>query len=333
MRVFLAMGPGDIVADHDRQTAGTSGRGETSITFSNQAVRLLRAGHNALLISSHARQDSVRDGDIESRNLPKSFAGRGGISFHLSQMLYALRLAREAKRFRADLAIIDSGTTHWFMLSAFRPARHSRLRQLSSCPLAAWLRAQGRCRAADPRPRRSGSSGAGPWRSWAVRRNALPRPAPTVPMPCPSFPGPRSSALPVSSLTACRPLPSRFAWSSPAVSSATRACSIWWRWRQALCRQGWRPGAFRCLWRWRRTGPLRQAVKDAGLSGVIDVRGRLERPALLAAYANSHAVIVPTRLGDFCEGMPLVCAEAMLAGRPVITSVLLQRNAGHRGGH
>jgi glycosyltransferase involved in cell wall biosynthesis len=36
-------------------------------------------------------------------------------------------------------------------------------------------------------------------------------------------------------------------------------------------------------------------------------------------YANAHAVVVPTT-GDFVEGFNQVVAEAVLAGRPVITS-------------
>jgi len=53
----------------------------------------------------------------------------------------------------------------------------------------------------------------------------------------------------------------------------------------------------------------------------VHIRGRLERAELLDVYRRSHAIIVPTR-SDFCEGMPLVCAEAALSGRPVITSRL-----------
>jgi len=66
---------------------------------------------------------------------------------------------------------------------------------------------------------------------------------------------------------------------------------------------------------------LRAAVMEADVANDVIVHGRLERTALLQAYARAHVVIVPTR-GNFCEGMPLVCAEAMLSGRPVITSRL-----------
>jgi glycosyltransferase involved in cell wall biosynthesis len=321
MRVFLAMGPGDIVVDHDRQAAGTSGRGETSITFSSQAVRLLRArGHSALLVSSHARQDSFRDGDIESRNLPKPFAGRGGLGFHLSQILYALRLAREARRFRADLAIIDSGTTHWFMLSAFSvlgipvaanfhnvrwphgfepkghvarliramDSRFFRRRAVAVMGCSPECAAQARADGAD----------ALPFFPWTAQFSAAGFEPDRLP----------SAAEPFRLVFAGRVERSKGVFDLVTIAQAL-AAKDGVRVHVDICGDG---GALE---------PLRQAVKDAGLSGVIDVRGRLERPALLAAYADSHAVIVPTR-GDFCEGMPLVCAEAMLAGRPVITSVL-----------
>ena len=66
---------------------------------------------------------------------------------------------------------------------------------------------------------------------------------------------------------------------------------------------------------------LRQIVDDKNLGDIVVIRGRLERPELLQAYARAHAIIVPTR-SDFCEGLPMVCAEAMLAGLPLITSRL-----------
>ena len=47
----------------------------------------------------------------------------------------------------------------------------------------------------------------------------------------------------------------------------------------------------------------------------------MNRPDLLAVYGRSHLVIVPTR-STFCEGMPMVAAEAILSGRPVLTSRL-----------
>lgn len=321
MRVFLAMGPGDIVADHNRQAAGASGRGETSITFSSQAVAILRTrGHSALLVSSNARRDSFRDGDIESRNEPKPLADRGGIAFHLSQSLYAIKLARQAKRFGAELAIIDSGTTHWFMLGAFA---------LLGIPVAVNLHnvrwphgfepsgAVGRLiRSLDSRFFRRHAVGAMgcspecaaqtradgashlPFFPWTAQFNADGFEPDRLP--------PDGDAFRVA--FAGRVEHAKGVFDIVAMAQMLNA-SAKTRVHFEVCGDG------------AALPSLRQAVATAGLSGSIEVRGRLERADLLDAYARSHAVIVPTR-GTFCEGMPLVCAEAMLSGRPVITSVL-----------
>lgn len=321
MRVFLAMGPGDIVADHDRQAAGAMGRGETSITFSSQAVRILHArGHRALLVSSNSRRDSFRDGDIESRNEPKPLAGRGGIGFHLSQSLYAIRLARQARRFRADLAIIDSGTTHWFMLGAFAlfgipvavnlhnvrwphgfepsdmvgrlirflDSRFFRRRAVAAMGCSPECAAQTRADGADDLP----------FFPWTAQFNADGFEPDRVPIDDGIF----------RVLFAGRVEHAKGVFDIVAMAQALAASEAP-KVHFEICGDGSALTA------------LRRTVADAGLSGTIAVRGRLERAALLDAYARSHAVIVPTR-GTFCEGMPLVCAEAMLSGRPVITSTL-----------
>jgi len=64
---------------------------------------------------------------------------------------------------------------------------------------------------------------------------------------------------------------------------------------------------------------LQAAVLVSGVADRFRLHGKLVRPRLLEVYGRSHLVIVPTR-SDFCEGLPMVCAEAILAGRPVITS-------------
>jgi glycogen synthase len=64
---------------------------------------------------------------------------------------------------------------------------------------------------------------------------------------------------------------------------------------------------------------LREMIVQNGLADFVMAHGRLEREKLLEIYAKSHAAIVPTR-SNFTEGMPQVCAEAVLSNLPVITS-------------
>ena len=66
---------------------------------------------------------------------------------------------------------------------------------------------------------------------------------------------------------------------------------------------------------------LAAQIAARGLAGSVTQHGKLIRPELLRVYGESHLVIVPTRSTN-CEGLPLVCAEAVIAGRPVLTSVL-----------
>ena len=66
---------------------------------------------------------------------------------------------------------------------------------------------------------------------------------------------------------------------------------------------------------------LAEEAKRANLGDRFLMRGKLARVELLEVYARAHLVIVPTR-ADFTEGLPLVAAEAVLAGRPVVTSIV-----------
>jgi glycosyltransferase involved in cell wall biosynthesis len=62
----------------------------------------------------------------------------------------------------------------------------------------------------------------------------------------------------------------------------------------------------------------RRAQAD-GLSASIRFHGHCNRPTMVEMFQNAHAVIVPTTT-DFVEGFNQVVAEAILAGRPVVTS-------------
>src|SRR5713101_3980219 len=121
MKVFAALGPGDIVAAHRAPLGGRPSLSETSIVYSGQMVEFCREKGLALLaISSNERIDAARDGDLRLENRPRKFTGRRGVFYHYSRISYAVYLAVRAKMFGADLAIVDSGTAHYFALALFR---------------------------------------------------------------------------------------------------------------------------------------------------------------------------------------------------------------------
>src|SRR4051794_35214415 len=106
LRLFVALGPGDIVGARRSQLAGKS-INETSIAFSEQLLAYCRLRSiRTLAISSNSRVDKLKEGLVRIENCPKPLAGRAGAGFHLTLILYGMYLAYRAYRFKANLAII-----------------------------------------------------------------------------------------------------------------------------------------------------------------------------------------------------------------------------------
>jgi glycogen synthase len=66
---------------------------------------------------------------------------------------------------------------------------------------------------------------------------------------------------------------------------------------------------------------LRRKIEKRGLNAILTCHGFLDRKELYGLLDRVHVVIVPTTT-DFEEGFNMVCAEAILYGRPVITSAV-----------
>jgi glycosyltransferase involved in cell wall biosynthesis len=64
---------------------------------------------------------------------------------------------------------------------------------------------------------------------------------------------------------------------------------------------------------------LRRRHRQMALERVVNIRGWTSLSDLLDVYARSAAAIVPTR-SSFIAGLEMTAAEAILAGRPVITN-------------
>src|ERR1700692_329719 len=121
MRLFAALGPGDIVAAQRKQLAGTDITHVTSIFFSGQLFEYCRhRGIDALFTGINPNIDELVTPKITLRNVPRIWERAGGWRFHMSRMVYAVYLAWMARKFRADFALIDSGSAHFFALAVFK---------------------------------------------------------------------------------------------------------------------------------------------------------------------------------------------------------------------
>jgi len=320
VRVLSAIGPGDVVKAHDDWRANVRTVSETSLTFSSQEFEAFQQlGVAFWAVSSHERAAMKVEGENRIENRPRGSASLAGLAYHIAQGRYAFSLLGSARAFGATHAIVDSGTTHWFLLSAFRlcgicvipnlhnvqwpagfpPTRavHRMLRMLDRAFFASCIRlaiaVSAEC------ARQVGWLSGGRARCLEYRAQfgrddfaALPRPVLDEKVVRVVFAGrvERNKGV-FDLLEMCKRLS----------SDAER------RFEFEVCGSG---SAF---------DELKAAVAASGVADRFLLHGKLVRPKLLEVYARAHLVVVPTR-SDFCEGLPMVCAEAALAGRPVVTS-------------
>ncbi len=320
-RILFAVGPGDVIQAYRDWRSGQATISETSLTFSGQAFDFCRANHLEMwAVSAHSRRELIEDGQFRIENRPKRPSGEvRGLRYHLRQLRYAMSLLFSALRYKADLIIVDSGTTHWFSLALFKlmgirvvanlhnvywPAGYppkSKIHKLAML-LDGWFFS----RLADA------SMGVSPECERQVCTLAG-RPVPFFQYRA-QFRESDFRALKAPDY-GLRPFRVMFAGRIERNKGVLDLIDIAAKLQQRrphqvmfdICGGG---GA---------SDELRAVVEERRLGDIVKLHGKLIRPELLRIYEQSHLVIIPTR-SDFCEGVPMVSAEAVLAGRPVLSS-------------
>ncbi len=320
-RILYAIGPGDVVQAYRDWKSGHATISETSLTFSGQTFDFCQANQLELwAISSHPRSELIDDGQFRVENRPKRPGGEvRGLQHHLRQLRYALSVLLSALRYKVDLIIVDSGTTHWFTLALFKlmgirvvanlhnvywPAGYPPISKVHKFIM--WLDGWFFSRLVDA------SMGVSPECERQVRALAG-RSIPFFQFRAQFRENDFRALKPAD--YGLRPFRVMFAGRVERNKGVFDLIDIAARLRQHrphqvvfdICGGG---GAF---------DELRAVVEERRLNDVVKLHGKLNRPVLLRIYEQSHLVIVPTR-SDFCEGIPMVSAEAVLAGRPVLSS-------------
>jgi len=126
LRILYASGPGNVIGTYNYLIKGQNDPSEVSVTFSSQFFEVCRAlCAEGYVISSCSKKDFVDDGQFLIEHRPIPWSNASGILYHLGQVWYAFHLIASAISYKANFAVIDSGTTHWFILSLL-PGRYAR---------------------------------------------------------------------------------------------------------------------------------------------------------------------------------------------------------------
>ncbi len=121
LRIFHAAGSGNIIEAHKSWVKGVDHPDIMSLTFSGQFEDYCRnTDSEAYLISYHPDAGILHDGRFTLEHRPKRTSRFRGLRYHFEQIAYGLGLLLTARRFRAQIAVLNAGMTHNFVGAVFR---------------------------------------------------------------------------------------------------------------------------------------------------------------------------------------------------------------------
>ena len=118
LRILYAAGPGNVIRTYKHWVNGQDDPSQVSITYSAQFYEVCRIlGAEGYIISSSDQRVFLRDGQFMIEHRPMPLRGASGVLYHVSQVWYGLHLIISALLWKADVAVVSEGATHWFVLS------------------------------------------------------------------------------------------------------------------------------------------------------------------------------------------------------------------------
>jgi glycosyltransferase involved in cell wall biosynthesis len=322
LRILYAAGPGNVIGTYRAWKSGGDDPSQVNMTLSGMFYDMCRArGDTAYVLSTCPIRGEVRDGNFRIRHRAAPFADRSGMLYHLGQLLMAARIIAAAICFGADVALIDGGTCHWFPLRILPwvgirvvPTLHcvlwKKYRPLSCVTRLAWrLNRAFFTRSAHCVLSMSRDITAQLDQLTALRRPPVHQFLPTYRV------GQFDDVAPVDASK--RPFRVFYAGRIERNKGVFDLLAIARRFKAQgiddvvfdICGSG---GAYE---------QLKANTQAAGVADRFLLHGFCNQPAMRKHYEASHVVIVPTT-SDFVEGFNQVVAEAVLAGRPAITSAV-----------
>ena len=318
LNLFYAAGPGDIVTTFSCWHEGRDDTHQVAITYSSQFFDLCRSlGAKGIAVSSCPRKDRITTEQFTVENLPKGPARRG-IAFHIQQIRYVQKIIERASAVDADLLVMADATGYLFSLVWLAP-KTMHLAVSLHCTL--WPRSRDkttRARLISLLSRRLFAKRAQAilCLSNDIRRQLLDMTGgKTVPI-YPFIPFYRHELFAtISPPTDKRPFYLLYAGRMETEKGVYDLLEI----ALMLDREGIHDVTLHLCGDGSEEDPLRMAARNKGIEHLFHLHGYCRQQTMLEHINRSHAFIVPTRT-SFEEGFNKVVAEAILAGRPVITS-------------
>lgn len=321
-RIFHATGPGNLIRAHKHWSAGQHDPSEVSITFSSQFTDFCRdVDAEAYIVARHSDKMIYRDGPFTLEHRPKPMPGASGLRFHIAEVLYGIGLLLTAIRFRANVAVLDAGTSHNFVFALFPLAGiktvvvlHTTLWASGFPPTRLVPRIIAKLDSLFFRWVPIATIGVSPECIRQVEQLTKGKHKPLYQIRA-QFRREFFHEIPPPPPHAQRPFRIMYIGRINRIKGVFDILEI------AKKIEDQAPGRVR--WEICGSGPdldeLRRRHGEMGLNDIISIRGWTSLEDLQGVYARSHVSIVPTR-SSFYEGLAMTAAEGILAGRPVITS-------------
>jgi glycogen synthase len=324
-RIFYAAGPGNVILAHQHWRAGENDPTQVSMTFSSQVEEFCRlTDSSAYIVAYNGQKNFIRDGKLTLEHRPKPILEATGLLFHLSEMLYGLSLAITALKFRSTVAVIESGTAHYFLGAIYRLAG---IKVVTLLHNTLWPRGYPPTRLVPKMVQRLdslffrwGSSATIGVSPECIRQvDQLTR-------------GNHNSLFEIRAQFLSErfenvgppPAPGEHPFRITYIGRVVRAKGVFDVLEIARMLDNRAPG--RVQFELCGAGPdldaLKERHRELGLGDTVTIRGWVPPAELCDVYARSHASIVPTT-SAFAEGLAMTAAEAVLAGRPVITNAVV----------
>ncbi len=320
LRILYAAGPGNVIGTYDYWVKGQDDPSQVSVTYSSQfydVCQKLKA--KAYVISSFGERSRWQNEQFILENRPNFLQNTSGILYHLGQVAYGLRLIISAIGFRANVAIIDTGSTHWFMLSVLSWLG---IQVIPSLHCTLWRKYEPQRRIERQILQLSRRFFAKDCAAiLAVSQNIKGQVAQITqgnPRPVVEFlPAYRSTEFANVTEPNLERSPFRvlFAGRIERNKGVFDLLAI----AQRFAAQGRQDIIFEICGSGSALDDLRIAVAQADLRDTVICYGYCQKAEMRQRLSQSHVVIVPTRT-EFVEGFNQVVAEGILAGRPVVTS-------------